>query len=654
MMTVPQAMQLALQHHQAGHLAEAEALYRQILAVQPQYADALHLLGVIAHQVGQQQAAIELIDKAIALNPGDAAACSNLGEAYRVLGRMDEAIAAYRRALQLNPNQPEALSNLGNVLRSVGRLEEAIEACRCAIDLRPAYAEAHLNLANALSEQKRLEEAIVAYHRALEINPADAEAWNSYGAALSEVQRFDEAEAAYRRAIESQPNHSGALCNLANILAERGRHEEATAAYRHVLAIKPEDAATHSNLICTLQFHPGVDRAAIVEERRAWDLQFGHPPSQMAGRPENVRNPERRLRIGYVSPDFRDHVVGRNLRPLFHEHDRGNFEILCYSGVIQPDATTAEFQRFADGWRSTIGVGDDALAGMIRQDAVDILVDLTQHMAGNRLTAFARWPAPVQVSFAGYPETTGLSAIPCRISDRYLEENPVESATGERIFRLESFWCYQPGDVQVAIGELPCQRSGRVTFGCLNNFCKLNDQMLQLWAQVLRLVGDSRLILLSAQGSHRQWVMDVFGREGIDAGRVEFVERASRRDYLEYYNRLDIVLDSFPYNGHTTSLDALWMGVPVVSRVGDSPVSRAGLSQLSNLGLTELVARTENEFIDVATKLAGDLSRLAELRATLRPRMEASVLMNAPHFARQIEAAYCTMWRQWCAANPGT
>lgn len=652
-MTIPQAMQLALQHHQAGRLAEAEAFYRQILAVQPQHADALHLLGVIAHQVGQQESAIELIGNAIVLNPENAAACSNLGEAYRAMGRMEEAIGAYRRALQLDPNQPEAYSNLGNVLRSMGRLEEAIEACRRAIELRPAYAEAHLNLANALSEQKRMEEAIAAYHRALEINPADAEAWNSYGAVLAEVQRFDEAERACRRAIALQPNHSAAFCNLANVLGERGRHDDAIVAYRHVLAIKPEDAAVHSNLICTLQFHPRIDRAAIAEERRAWDRQFGHPSTPVAAAHIHVRNPERRLRIGYVSPDFRDHVVGRNLRPLFREHDRGNFEILCYSGVTQPDAMTAEFQQWADGWRNTAGVGDEALAGMIRQDAVDILVDLTQHMAGNRLTALARRPAPVQVSFAGYPETTGLSAIPYRISDRYLEDPSAEDSSGEHIFRLESFWCYEPGEVEVAIGELPCRRSGRVTFGCLNNFCKLNDQTLQLWSQILQRVGDSRLLLLSAQGSHRQSVIDALGREGIDAVRIEFVERAPRRDYLEYYNRLDIVLDSFPYNGHTTSLDALWMGVPVVSRVGDSPVSRAGWSQLSNLGLPELVAQTEDNYVDIATKLAGDVLRLVELRATLRSRMEASVLMDAVHFARQIEEAYRAMWRRWCAGEEG-
>jgi predicted O-linked N-acetylglucosamine transferase (SPINDLY family) len=358
------------------------------------------------------------------------------------------------------------------------------------------------------------------------------------------------------------------------------------------------------------------------------------------------------LRIGYVSPDFRNHVVGRNLFPLFRGHDRRHFEILCYSGVAQPDAMTAEFQRLAGGWYNTAGVADDALASQVRQDAVDILVDLTQHMARNRLTLFAHRPAPVQVSFAGYPETTGLDTIPYRISDRFLEEMAMDAepaGTHEQILRLDSFWCFDPGDEKVEVNELPCQQSGRVTFGCLNNFCKLNEQTWKLWAQILRQVGDSRLVLLSARGGHRQWVVDVMKREGIHPQRIEFVERAPRRGYLEYYQRLDIALDSFPYNGHTTSLDALWMGVPVVSRAGEGPLSRAGWSQLSNLGLPELVTFSEEEYIRVAVQLAADVPRLTELRATLRQRMEASVLMDAVHFTRQIEDAYRTMWWRWCS-----
>jgi predicted O-linked N-acetylglucosamine transferase (SPINDLY family) len=317
--------------------------------------------------------------------------------------------------------------------------------------------------------------------------------------------------------------------------------------------------------------------------------------------------------------------------------------------VVRPDELTEEFRRHAQEWRNTVGVGDEALAEMIRRDGVDILVDLTQHTAGNRLPMFARKPAPVQVSFAGYPESTGLEAIEYRISDRYLEAGSPDAETGrkEQMYVIDTFWCYDPCGVEVKVNGLPARAGGRITFGCLNNFCKVNERVLSLWARVLARVSDSRLLLLTGTGSHRQRTLDAFGREGVEARRVEFLDYRPRQEYLELYHRLDIVLDTAPYNGHTTSLDALWMGVPVVSLTGNTPVSRAGLSQLTNLGLPELVARSETEYVKIAENLAEDLPRLTKLRSTLRDRMKTSVLMDAPRFTRQVEQAYRKMWHAW-------
>jgi predicted O-linked N-acetylglucosamine transferase (SPINDLY family) len=286
---------------------------------------------------------------------------------------------------------------------------------------------------------------------------------------------------------------------------------------------------------------------------------------------------------------------------------------------------------------------------MIRRDGVDILVDLSQHMADNRLSVFARRPAPVQVSFAGYPESAGLDAIGYRISDRYLEACSADEGTGrkEQVRLIDTFWCYDPCGVEVDVNELPARENGIVTFGCLNNFCKVNEPVLRRWARVLGRVKDSRLILLSGVGSHRQRALETLESEGVEAGRVEFVDFRPRREYLELYHRLDIILDTAPYNGHTTSLDALWMGVPVVSLAGNTRVSRAGLSQLTNLGLPELVAHSETEYVNIAESLARDLPRLARLRSTLRERMQNSVLMDAPRFARNVEAAYRSMWHAW-------
>jgi protein O-GlcNAc transferase len=286
---------------------------------------------------------------------------------------------------------------------------------------------------------------------------------------------------------------------------------------------------------------------------------------------------------------------------------------------------------------------------MIRQDGVDILVDLTQHMAGNRLPMFARQPAPVQVSLAGYPESTGLEAIEYRISDRYLEGDAVAEGAGkkEQVCLIDSFYCYDPCGMEVDINPLPALESGTLTFGCLNHFRKINGRVLSLWAQVLGRRKEFRLIISSCAGSHRERTLEALAREGVEGRRVEFVDFRPRREYLELHHRLDIVLDTFPYNGGVTTCDALWMGVPVVSLAGETPVSRAGLSLLTNVGLPELVARSETEFVNIAEDLARDLLRLRELRATLRDRMKSSVLMDAPRFARNIEAAYRRIWQEW-------
>jgi len=619
-MTIPQVFQIAVQHHQAGRLADAEALYRQIIAVQPNHAEALHYLGVIAHQVGRNEMAVEWIRQAIALNPHSPDAHSNLGVACRAIGRLDEAIASFHRALELKPDLPEARINLGNAFRDQGELHEAISAFQGALELNPDYPDAHYNLGNALVERGRPDEAI----------------------------------AAYRRALELKPDFPEACINLGNALKDQGEMDAAIASFRHALELRPEHPRMHSNLIYALHFHPAHDERTIDEERQRWSRKFGEPLKQLILPHSN--DPAvagRKLRVGYVSPDFRDHVVGRNVLPLLERHDRRIFEILCYSDVVKPDQLTKEFRQCAHLWRSIVGVDDETVVEIIRKDGVDILVDLAQHTACNRLPVFARKPAPVQVSFAAYPGSTGLEAIEYRISDHYLESGPAQQTAREKeqVCLIDSFWCYESRGAEVEVNGLPARAGGRVTFGCLNNFCKVNERALRLWAQVLGKVKDSRLILLAALGSHRQRTWETLEKQGVEAQRVEFVEFRPRREYLQLHHRLDIVLDTFPYNGHTTSLDALWMGVPVITLAGNTSVSSAGVSQLTNLGMPELIARTETEFVNIAENLARDLPRLAQLRSTLRDRMQASILMDAPRFARQIEQAYRSMWRAWRLAQ---
>jgi predicted O-linked N-acetylglucosamine transferase (SPINDLY family) len=618
--TIPKTLELALRHHQSGRLAEAEAIYRQILAVEPRHADSLHLLGIIAHQTGRHDVAVNLIRQAIEVASGVANFYSSLGEAYRMQGDLDAAIAAYARAIEMEPGHAEAHNNLGIALARQRRLDEAILEYRCALTLKPEYVDAWNNLGNALTERGRLDEAVAAYGRALDLRPDDAKIHNNLGLALKEEGRLDAAIAFLRSAI----------------------------------ALK-EDSVTHSNLLLTLHYQPGLDAGTLHEEHLRWNQVHAQQLAGLIAPHSNDRDPERRLRVGYVSPDFCEHVAGRYLLPLLRCHDRERFEVICYSGVAQPDRMTERFHPFAARWRGILGVNDERVAEMVREDRVDILVDASQHMAGNRLPLFARQPAPVQVSFLGYPGGTAMDAIGNRISDRYLEGGSAREAYGscERVALIDSFWCFDPSGLEVAVNELPAITGKAVTFGCLNNFCKVNERVLALWARVLGRVQGSRLVISSPSGNPRNWVRESLGRGGVEANRVEFVDLLPRREYLEIYHRLDLVLETFPYNGHTTSLDALWMGVPVVTLVGDLPVSRAGLSQLSNLGLPDLVAASEDEFVKIAADLAGDLPRLSGLRATLRQRMQASVLMDAPRFARQIEGAYREMWRAWCRASSG-
>ncbi len=356
------------------------------------------------------------------------------------------------------------------------------------------------------------------------------------------------------------------------------------------------------------------------------------------------------MRIGYVSPDFREHATTFFTVSLLANHDHGPFEIFCYANVRRPDALTERLRGHADVWRDTRGLSDEQLADRVRSDQIDILVDLTMHMADNRLLTFARKPAPVQITWVAYPGTTGLSAIDYRLTDPYLDPpGRFDDDYAEESLRLaDTFWCYDPLCEPVPVTPLPALHNGYVTFGCLNNFCKLNDGVLSLWAKVLHAVPQARLLLLAPRGQARDSVLAQLQQEGIAAQRVEFADKQPRQGYLKLYQRMDVSLDPFPYNGHTTSFDAFWMGVPTITLIGQTVVGRAGWSQLCNLGLPELAAQTPEQYVALAAELAGDLPRLEELRGTLRGRMQRSPLMDGPRFARQVEQAYRQVWRRWC------
>jgi protein O-GlcNAc transferase len=427
-----------------------------------------------------------------------------------------------------------------------------------------------------------------------------------------------------------------------------GRVGEAMGCFEKILARNPRHVVADSNRVYSMHF-VSDDPAAILAEHRVWNRRHAQPLAGEIRGHNNDPNPDRRLRIGYVSPDFDRHVQVLYTIPLLSRHDHKQFEIFCYADVPNPDGYTRKIQPLADVWRSTVGKSDAEIAEMIRADRIDVLVDLTMHMSRGRPLIFARKPAPVQIAWLAYPGTTGLETIDYRLTDPYLDPAGTDGNYSETSIRLpQTFWCFDPREDSPGVQELPALRNGFVTFGSLNNYCKVGDELLRLWGGVLRAVPGSRMVMLVPEGRARGRALELMG---ILADRIDFVPLQIRPKYLATYHSIDVGLDTFPYNGHTSSLDSMWMGVPVVSKMGKTAASRAGFSQASNLGLTELVATNDEEFTRIAISLAGDLNRLATMRANLRDRMEKSPLMDSGRFVHNIEAVYRDLWRRWGAGK---
>ena len=635
---------------QMGRLDDAIRCYREILSRQPSFLAAMVNLGAALLEQGQLSDAAKVLEEAIRIDPAIPESHNNLGLVLARSGAVEQARQKFLRALELNPNYVDAQINLGNLDAQAGQLDDAISWLQRALQLAPRSAKGHNNLGAVYKARGQIDQAIACFRSAIELDPLDASAHSNLSATLRISGRLDEAEIHARRAIEIDSKLAEAFNHLGNALKDQGKLDEAVDCYHKAVELQPDYVNAHSNLIYTRIFCPGYDNARIFEDHRRWNEQHALPLAVEKQTYANSRRTDRPLRIGYVSPDFRNHVIGRSLLPLFQEHDRTGFDVFCYADVTQPDDLTTRFQSLGGSWRPIQGMSDERVAQLIRDDQIDILVDLTLHLAQNRLLVFARKPAPVQVTFAGYPGTTGLTTIDYRFTDPYLDPPGSDDRYyAEKSYRLpDSFWCFESLDHDTSVSPLPAARNRYVTFGCLNNFCKVNSPALKLWGRILNAVAGSRLIVLSGEGSHRVGTLRQLGDEGVSPDRVEFVPYQPRTQYLRHYHSIDIGLDTFPYNGHMTSLDAFWMGVPVVTLAGSTVAGRAGLCQLMNLGLPDLIAYETEEYVSIAKSLAEDLPRLATLRAGLRQRMRESPLMDHPRFARGIESAYRQMWKTWC------
>jgi predicted O-linked N-acetylglucosamine transferase (SPINDLY family) len=500
-----------------------------------------------------------------------------------------------------------------------------------------------------LKELGQFKSAIAAYNAAHQADPKSVAILNNSAVLMRTLGRLEEAERICRDALKIDPKHPSLHNTLGNVLKDSGQLDEAIKCFDKSLAIDPTNVVTHSNLVYSLSFR-AIEPWPILEECRRFNARHITPLRKEIRQHEIDRTPNRRLRIGYVSPDFRDHCQALFTVPLLANHDREAFEIFCYSSVERPDAVTQRISGFADVWRDVRTLDDAALAAQIRKDRIDILVDLTMHMSHNRPLMFARKPAPIQVAWLAYPGTTGISTMDFRLTDPRLDPPGFESHYTERTIRLpDSFWCYDPLTDQPECNPLPAASRGYLTLGCLNNPCKITNPTIRLWAGVMRSLPTARLMLMAPPGAQRKQLLARLAVYQIASERVSFFAFRPRDQYLTSYHHIDLGLDTFPYNGHTTSLDSLWMGVPVVTRVGPTCVGRAGLSQLFNLDLVELAAETNEEFTQIAIDFASDLPRLAKLRAELRGRLQRSPLMDGKRFARNIEGAYRKMFDDYCA-----
>lgn len=643
----------ALQHQQSGNLKVAKAGYSEILRQDPNNADALHRLGCLYDEMGNTSQAIKFLVRAVKANPTVHSYFYNLANMQFRQGDAKEAIRHYREAIRLKPDYSPAHNNLGLALTRAGRRDEAKMCFREAIRHKENYADPHYNLGIELRAEGNLDDAEAAFLAAVKIKPDFADAHCNLGGTYLQMQRVSEAMAAYANAAMIQPRAARNHTNLGGAMLRLGRQQEAIASFETALQLDPMDAFTRSNMIVATSY-VAANAAPLHQQCAKWDQVHGFPLRKATKPHLNQPNPARRLRIGYISADFRSHAAAYWIEPLLAGFRHEDFDIYCYSNNAVTDAITERMKQYADTWVDCFAMTDDALDARIRRDAIDILVDLSSHTEGHRLLVFVRQPAPVQVSWFGFPVSTGLQAIQYRFTDAVLDPpGQSEQFHSEKLVRLNRFYAaFMPDAAAPAIvGAGPVKKNNFITFASLNSLAKITRPMLDLWADILCEVPDSRLLFQSAglEGDDiAESVRQLFAQRGVAPHRLTLRGWSGINEFLQIGNDVDIALDPFPFSGGVTTCHVLWTGVPVVTMSGESAASRVGASILGRVELAELVATDSVSYRAVAVRLANDRNRLAKLRSSLRTRMETGGLLDGAGLATEAGAAYRAMWRDWC------
>jgi protein O-GlcNAc transferase len=690
-MEIYEKLQSALKYYQDGNLQRAENIYEEILSIQPDNIDVLYSLSRIFFQNKHYDSAMDCFQKILRLNPTDACAYSNLGIILQEKGELGKALSCYQRAIEFDRNFADAYNNAGLALQKQGELDKAIHYYQKAIGCNPNFVGAHCNLGNLFRDNDQFDKAIICYQKALFLNPNLATAYDSIGICLYKKGKLNEAIAHYQKAIDIDPNYPGAYSNLGlvfqymgqlenaikyyskalllnpvfakaynnigSVFEEKGQFDEAEKYYRRALQIEPDSLLFSKSFLFQMLYNPKYDAKAIFSEHLRFAKQFAEPLSSSVSHYTNLGVPKRRLRIGYVSSDFRRHAVAYFFEPVIATHKHEHFEIFCYSNSLQRDEVTKRIQEYADQWLNIAGISDQKATELIQKDEIDILVDLAGHTANNRILVFARKPSPIQISWIGYPATTGLATMDYKIVDNYTDPaGMTEQFYTEQLIRLpESFLCYLSDPDSPEVGSLPSLTTGYVSFGSFNNFTKITPEVIAVWAKILKVVHNSHLVLKATSFSDRMtrdYALSMFSECGIEGHRIKLSSwLPSIREHLNLYDHVDIALDTFPYNGTTTSCEAMWMGVPVITLAGKTHASRVGESLLSNVGLKNLIANTQDEYVDITVKLASDVKGLQTLREGLRDMMKHSPLTDAKRFTANLEKCYRKIWENWCESQ---
>ncbi|GAA4015295.1 tetratricopeptide repeat protein [Actimicrobium antarcticum] len=641
---------LALQAFNDGQLDASASLCHQILDVDPAHADALHLSGLINFSRGDLASCVSLIRAAIVQHPSEPRYFYNLGIALLKMGERIDAVAQFRTVIRLDPLHADAHGNLAVALHELGDLAPAIESHLNAIALKPGDAVALTNYGATLNVDGQFQEAIKVLVQALAIDPDHVEAFNNLGLASQRTGYEAQAELFFRRAIELAPDNATAHFNLADSMQKQSRLEEIISSCRAGLALRPNNDVAHSNLLLYLQYSTLHTPEQVFAEHLQFARQFEEPLMRDWADHPNSRDPERRLKIGYVSADFRNHAVAYFIEAILQNHDPEQVDVFCYHNHPEQDVVTERFMSIVPHWIPCFDMSDEQLAAKIRADGIDILVDLSGHTSGNRLLTFARKPAPIQITWIGCPSTTGLTAMNYRFTDNEMDPiGTTEIYHSEKLWRLPVSAQFSPAENRAPINELPALSSSDFVFACLNNIIKITPHAIRLWAMILQSVPHAKLMLGNSDNSQIQERLKIaFENEGINKERLIFLPRLSLSDYLQIHQEIDLALDTFPYNGGTTTLHSLSMGVPVVTLAGVMPVSRCGLTILNNIGLTDFIANSSDEYIKKAQYFSRNLIELDSIRQSLKKTYAPSSETRSDLLTRSVEAAYRSMWKNWC------